>query len=171
MSAQSLHKPPLSQLLSSPLVWVAIGILVVVSLLAIAEPFFGYDPSTIYVNAPTAGPLSHGFLLGTDDLGRDLLARIAVGAQISLSLGLLTALVSVGFGSAYGLLAGLKEGTWDLLLMRWIDVLYSLPGLMVVILIAVFLEPFLQSFISFLGFRSAFCLGPPSLPDIGSGVF
>jgi oligopeptide transport system permease protein len=81
--------------------------------------------------------------LGTDDLGRDLLARLSVGTQISMTVGIATALVASAFGSAYGLLAGMLAGRFGDALMRVVDVLYSLPGLMVVVLLSVFLEPLL----------------------------
>jgi oligopeptide transport system permease protein len=83
------------------------------------------------------------FPLGTDDLGRDLLARLSVGTQISMTVGIATALVASTFGSVYGLVAGMNEGALGDALMRGVDVLYSLPGLMVVVLLSVFLEPYL----------------------------
>jgi oligopeptide transport system permease protein len=85
--------------------------------------------------------------LGTDDLGRDLLARLSVGTQISMTVGIATALVASAFGSAYGLLAGMLAGRFGDALMRVVDVLYSLPGLMVVVLLSVFLEPLLLSLV------------------------
>jgi oligopeptide transport system permease protein len=81
--------------------------------------------------------------LGTDDLGRDLMARLSVGTQISMTVGLATALVACGFGSSYGLIAGLQNERLGDAMMRIVDVLYSLPGLMVVVLLSVFLEPYL----------------------------
>jgi oligopeptide transport system permease protein len=86
--------------------------------------------------------------LGTDDLGRDLLARLSVGTQISMTVGIATALVASAFGSAYGLLAGMLAGRVGDALMRVVDVLYSLPGLMVVVLLSVFLEPLLLNVVS-----------------------
>ncbi|MDX2084480.1 MAG: ABC transporter permease [Candidatus Melainabacteria bacterium] len=128
-------------LLESPLLCLTSGWLCLVLLVALLAPMVGVDANQIH---PQAGLLSPGyfpFVLGTDDLGRDLLSRLAVGARISLTIGLLTALVSTGLGAAYGLLAALAKGWLDALLMRTIDVLYGLPGLMVVILLGVFMEP------------------------------
>ena len=112
--------------------------IVLVALMAIVGPWLGPDPNAINPDLPTAAPsLAHWF--GTDDLGRDLFSRVAVGAQISLLIGLATAVVAVVIGTAYGTIAALFEGKIDTLMMRVIDVIYSLPSLMIVILFSVFL--------------------------------
>lgn len=72
--------------------------------------------------------------LGTDDLGRDLLARTLYGGAVSLSLGLLAAAIAVVIGTAYGLTAGYLGGRIDALLMRIVDILYALPSLLLVML-------------------------------------
>jgi oligopeptide transport system permease protein len=68
-----------------------------------------------------------------------LLSRVAVGAQISLLIGMATALVAVVIGTLYGTLAAVFEGNADTAMMRLIDIIYSLPSLMIVILFSVFL--------------------------------
>jgi oligopeptide transport system permease protein len=121
---------------------VAIGILVLLALLMTAA--FFRDATFIHVHAAGISPFQTlHFPLGTDDLGRDLLARLSVGAQISMLVGLSTALVSACIGGIYGLLSAMNEGWLDDVLMRVVDILYSLPGLMVVVLLSVFLEPYL----------------------------
>lgn len=75
--------------------------------------------------------------LGTDDLGRDLLARTLYGGAISLTLGLLAAAIAVVIGVAYGAISGFVGGRWDELLMRIVDVLYSLPSLLLLMLLTV----------------------------------
>ncbi len=113
-----------------------------IALLAVFGPIIGPDPNAIDPNIPTADPftaLPLGHWFGTDDLGRDLFSRVAVGARISLLIGLATALVSVVIGTLYGTIAAYFEGKTDMVMMNIIDIIYSLPGLMIVILFSVFM--------------------------------
>lgn len=77
------------------------------------------------------------FLLGTDQLGRDLLVRILAGGGISLGIGISAALISVVIGTAYGMIAGWSGGRVDAVMMRIVDVLYGLPYILLVVLLAV----------------------------------
>ncbi|RKX86618.1 MAG: ABC transporter permease [Spirochaetes bacterium] len=77
--------------------------------------------------------------LGTDSLGRDLLARIIYGGQVSILIGLLGAVTAVLIGVVLGSLSGYIGGTFDSLMMRFVDIMYSLPYmLLVIIFMAVF---------------------------------
>lgn len=123
--------------------WSAL-VLVAVCLLALLGPTLGPDPAVINPDLPTAPPWPFpgcvpGHWFGTDDLGRDLFSRVGVGAQISLLIGLATAGVSVVIGTLYGVEAAMMEGKVDTAMMRFIDILYALPSLMIVILLSVFL--------------------------------
>src|SRR5579862_2189721 len=92
----------------------ALVYLVVLVLVAIVAIFWTpYNPATILPNTLTYLPPSAGHLLGTDDLGRDLLSRMMQGAQISLIVGVGTAGLVLGFGVVVGLIAGYFRG--------WID--------------------------------------------------
>lgn len=84
-----------------------------------------------------AKPPSVEHLLGTDILGRDLLARILYGGCISLSVGLAATLVSVIIGVLYGAISGYVGGRLDVVMMRIVDIVYSLPFVIFVILILV----------------------------------
>lgn len=75
--------------------------------------------------------------MGTDELGRDLLTRIVYGSQLSISIGIVTALAALVIGTIYGAIAGYYSGKVDNILMRGIDIAYSLPDLLVMILIGV----------------------------------
>ncbi|HEX5264733.1 MAG TPA: ABC transporter permease subunit [Phenylobacterium sp.] len=82
-------------------------------------------------------PLQHGHLIGTDALGRDLLARLLIGLRVSLAIGLVATFVSLVIGVAWGAFAGFVGGRVDELMMRFVDVLYSLPFIFFVILLMV----------------------------------
>ena len=79
-------------------------------------------------------------LLGTDELGRDLLARVLFGGRISLMVGFVASLVALFIGVTYGAIAGYAGGRTDAFLMRVVDILYALPFTIFVILIMVFLK-------------------------------
>jgi oligopeptide transport system permease protein len=117
----------------------------VILLLAVFGPALGPDPNAINPDVATAPPwplagYATGHWFGTDDLGRDLFSRLAVGARISLLIGIATAVVSVIIGTLYGTLSAIFEGKMaDTAMMRLIDIIYSLPGLMIVILFSVFM--------------------------------
>jgi oligopeptide transport system permease protein len=78
------------------------------------------------------------FLFGTDNVGRDLLSRTLMAGRISLAIGLLAGLVAVVIGVLYGAAAGFLGGKTDEIMMRIVDVLYSLPFIFFVIMLVVF---------------------------------
>lgn len=78
------------------------------------------------------------FLFGTDNTGRDLLSRTLMAGRISLAIGLLAGIVAVVIGVLYGATAGLAGGRVDEVMMRVVDVLYSLPFIFFVIMLVVF---------------------------------
>ncbi len=101
-----------------------------------------------------ATPPSAAHWLGTDELGRDLLARTLYGGRISLMVGLVASLVALCIGVSYGAVAGYVGGRLDALLMRVVDILYALPFTIFVILVMVFLKQPMQSLDEWLrGFR------------------
>jgi len=79
-------------------------------------------------------------LLGTDNLGRDLLSRLIYGGRISMTVGILTALISLLLGVVYGAVSGWAGGKTDAFMMRSIDILYSIPSLALLILIKVIFD-------------------------------
>jgi len=81
------------------------------------------------------------FILGTDDIGRDLLSRLIQGTRLSLLIGLMVVTLSLALGLALGLLAGFLGGLVDGLIMRLMDILLALPSLLLAIVIAAILGP------------------------------
>jgi len=85
-------------------------------------------------------PELHTFLLGTDGSGRDMLTRLLYGARLSMMIGLLATLISLIIGVLYGATAGYLGGRIDNLMMRFVDVLFGLPYMFIVILFMVIID-------------------------------
>jgi peptide/nickel transport system permease protein len=110
------------------------------TLIALAVPLIAPHSPTAPVGAPFLG-LGHGGLLGTDDLGRDLLSRVLYGMRTSWFSALLVVAVSVVVGGAVGLLAGVAGGRTDAILMRLTDLALALPGPVLAIAVIVAIGP------------------------------
>ena len=107
------------------------------------------DPTAQDVVHSYAPPGSPHHILGTDDLGRDVLAKVMFGAQVSLSIGILVQVIVLAIGGTIGLVAGYFGGWIDNLLMRFTDIMYAFPDLLFVLIIVAALGPtFLNIFIA-----------------------
>ena len=119
----------------------AVGGMIVLGLLVLAAiigPLFTpYAYDQINKDHVWAPPLTQGHLLGADSLGRDLLARLLTGLRVSLAIGLVATSVSLIIGVVWGAVAGYLGGRIDEIMMRVVDVLYSLPFIFFVILLMV----------------------------------
>ena len=91
----------------------------------------------------SGGTLPH--ILGTDDIGRDLLSRLIYGARVSLMVGFLVVIISMFFGVSLGLLAGYWGGWIDQIIMRAVDILMALPSILLAIVIVAILGPSLTN--------------------------
>ncbi len=106
------------------------------ALCALAPLIAPYPFETIDLSLGATRPsLQHW--LGTDTLGRDLLSRMFYGGRISLMVGLLATLVSLTIGVAYGLVSGYVGGWTDRVMMRLVEIIYSMPFIIFVILLTV----------------------------------
>jgi peptide/nickel transport system permease protein len=127
----------------------SIVVILLILLLAIAAPLIagitGHGPTDTNVDGGTDAngqplpPGSAGYLLGTDNLGRDILVRIAYGARISLLVGVLATAIATVVGVVIGLFAGYFGGWFDTVLARLMDVVLSFPYvLFAIVLVSVF---------------------------------
>ena len=112
----------------------------IVAILA-APLLVSVSPTTIDALHPLAPPLSPGHLLGTDQFGRDLLARILYGGRIDLAIAFGATSVTLVFGTMVGLVAGYLGGWVDNLLMRIVDLFFAFPFLVLIIAIIAMLGP------------------------------
>ncbi|MEA3356634.1 MAG: ABC transporter permease [Candidatus Bipolaricaulota bacterium] len=104
-------------------------IALIVVLIAIFAPFIApYDPLIQDVYNRLLSPQG-GHLLGTDNFGRDILSRIIYGARVSLLVGISSVLIGMVIGTSLGVIAGIKGGKLENLIMRGVDVLMSFPNL------------------------------------------
>jgi oligopeptide transport system permease protein len=126
---------------------IILGLVTVLAILAPLLSPFAYDEVNydIIACAPNWWPVqvacrAPGHIFGTDAVGRDLFVRVLFGARVSLAVGLVATLVSLIIGVLYGAIAGYVGGRLDGLMMRIVDVLYSLPFIFFVIILMVMFD-------------------------------
>lgn len=99
--------------------------------------------------------------MGTDGLGRDLMVRVMIGTRISLIVGIVATFIILIIGTLYGAISGLAGGWLDNLMMRFVEILYSVPDILIVILLSVTLkEPLDMLFTSGGVFKGLAGIGP-----------
>jgi peptide/nickel transport system permease protein len=125
---------------------VAAAVLAFLFLVALLSPVISpYNPIAVHPDDSYLRPLSPGHLLGTDELGRDLLSRVLWGARVSLPVAFVAVSVGLVGGGLIGLASGYAGGLVDLLLMRVIDALLAFPGLILAIAVVAALGPGLRN--------------------------
>jgi len=135
---RSLTDDAIARLLANRAATASLAVLALLTLFALLGPALTPWPYDQVNKADVwVPPLTNGHLLGTDALGRDLLARLAMGLRVSLAIGLVATLVSLLIGVAWGATAGYLGGVVDEAMMRIVDVLYALPFIFFVILLMV----------------------------------
>jgi peptide/nickel transport system permease protein len=129
----------------------AVGSLIVV-LVAVFGPLAApYDPNATNFATVLAPPGSPHHLLGTDQLGRDVLSRMLYGARSTLAAGILSTLLGTLIGLPYGMIAGYFRGPADMLLMRVADVMLAFPFLLLAVGLAAISQPTLWTAVLALG--------------------
>lgn len=112
-----------------------------------------------------AGESVFPHFFGTDSLGRDLLVRILYGSRVSLSIGVVAALIVLIIGSVYGSIAGYVGGRVENIMMRFVDIIYSVPEVLVILLLQVVLKDPLENW--FAQSNNAFAQG---MSTLGAGL-
>ena len=138
---QSLWSDAWARLKKNKMAMASLIVLFVIVVLCFILPAFSIiaDPNNQNLNSTFLNPDKNHWL-GTDQSGRDLLARLLYGGQISLLVGIIATTVSVIIGLIYGAIAGYAGGKTDSLMMRIVDILYGLPFLVLVILFSLLIS-------------------------------
>lgn len=136
---RSLLQNALTRLLANKAAMVSLIVLSLMVLAAFIGPYFipfNYqDPDWAAFRAPPS--LSSGHYFGTDQNGRDLLARTLYGTRVSLIVALVATIVAIFIGVSFGAIAGYIGGRLDQAMMRFVDIIYALPYILFVILLMV----------------------------------
>jgi peptide/nickel transport system permease protein len=128
----------------SPVVAIGAGLIIVVVLLALAAQVIAPYSPVAQIAHPLLLP-GHGHVAGTDELGRDELSRLIYGARVSLYVGVLAVSIALALGATSGIVAGFYGGWVDDVLMRAMDILFSLPAIVLAIAITSILKPSLTN--------------------------
>jgi len=111
------------------------AVILVLVVAAVFAPFLApYNPYTVTLDTRLQPP-GAAHLLGTDELGRDILSRLLYGARVSLWVGIVTVALAGLIGVAGGLMAGYLDGYWDAVIMRLVDVFLAFPVIVLAIAI------------------------------------
>ena len=137
---RSLWDDAKSRLFSNKATVVSFFLLLLITSFAIFGPMLNGNPfdKIFWDHVNIAPSFDAGFWFGTDANGRDLFVRTMYGARISLTVALIASMVSLFIGVTYGAISGFLGGKVDTYMMRFVDVLYSLPYMFFVILLMVF---------------------------------
>jgi peptide/nickel transport system permease protein len=138
----------------NPLALAGLIIIGLISLMAIFAPWIApFDPDAINVKAILVAPsLDH--IMGTDGLGRDVWSRMLFGARISLLVGIVAVGISTLIGIILGAIAGYYRGWVDTLIMRFVDIMLSIPTFFLILAVIAFLTPSIWNIMIVIGLTS-----------------
>ena len=156
----SFLRDAMGRLARNRMAMVCLAVLVVITIIAIVVPYFyPYTYTQQDVTAKHLKPFEYSkkeqariaagedvfpHIMGTDNLGRDYCIRVIYGTRISLMVGCISALIVVFIGIIYGSISGYFGGKVDLIMMRIVDIIYSLPDVLIVILLSVAIKDFIS---------------------------
>ncbi len=144
--------PALTRLLAQPAAAVSLGFLIAEVVVVLLLPLvLGQDPNVTDRAAGFWAAPGGAHLLGTDDVGRDLFARLLAGGRVSLLVGYAAAGLSAVLGVPLGLLAGYKGGKWEYGIMRTCDTFQSFPSLILVLCMVALLGPSVWNLVLVIG--------------------
>lgn len=132
---------------------VSLSLLLIIIVACVVAPLLPIDPNATDLANRLAAP-SWQHIFGTDEYGRDYLARVLYGGRVSLLVGVLAMLTSLVIGILVGTIAGLLGGIVDAILMRLVDILSSIPWLVLVTVLALFMGQGITSIILVIGLFS-----------------
>lgn len=154
---ESVWKDVLTGIVSNKAALVSGIFILVLAIVAIvtklAPQVLPYDPYQQNLSESLQGP-SGAHWFGTDMQGRDIFCRVLVGTQITLTVGLLAVAISLTIGVLFGSIAGYKGGKWDTVIMRIMDIMLSIPSILLAIAIMAALGPGIEKAIVAIGLVS-----------------
>jgi oligopeptide transport system permease protein len=142
-----------------PIGMIGLAIVILISLVAVFGPMFthiNYSDQDLTMTYADPGTGAH--LLGTDNLGRDVLVRLLYGARISLTVGIVSTLISLVIGVLYGATSGYFGGKVDNAMMRFVEIMAAIPELLYMILLSQVLSPGLTTILVVIGATSWLCM-------------
>lgn len=138
----SLHKETWRRLKKDKAAVAGGIVLLIVIVLSLAAPVITvYNPNKVEMAQRLMPPGSPGHLLGTDHLGRDMLTRLLYGGRISVAIGFIAVAIAMFFGVIIGLFTGYFGGKFDIITMRFMDILQAFPYILLAICIIASLGP------------------------------
>ena len=157
-TTQEIRQPKKRTSLMRSATWparISLIVLGIICLLAVIGPWISpHDPAKIDVTRSLLPPFTTDpalYILGTDNLGRDILSRLIVGSRISILVGVLGVAVAGAIGVTVGIVAGYFGGWIDAVLMRIVDAFLSIPTILLILAVLAILNPGVMTLIVVLG--------------------
>jgi len=117
-----------------------IGVMTIIILSLLAPVIAPYDVTEMFTQDKLTGP-GIQYFFGTDNFGRDVFSRVIFGAKVSLRVGIISVGIAASFGLLFGVAAGYFEGKTDNIIMRFMDILFAFPSILLALFIVSVLGP------------------------------